>query len=264
MVTVEEIFNFLEKLAPSFLADTWDNVGLLVGNPKKKVKTILFALSISKKVILEAKEKNVDLIITHHPVTLKGEKRFLPDSYVYMLINNKIAHIALHTNLDISDISPSMEIAQSLALKKVEPLATDEPKYGLIGLFEGNFDTLLNTLKKSKALAKDVYRIVKPIDFAKLLKRKKLTVAICSGSGESLIKDAIFKGAQIYISGDIKYHAALEAKDKGLCILDLGHYGTEFYFFKPILEDLKNEYPNIDYLISQVDTSPFETLNLRS
>jgi len=260
MATLEEILNFLEKLSPSFLADTWDNVGLLVGNPKRKIKKILFALSISKGVILEAKKNNIDLIITHHPITLKGEKKFLPDSYVYMLIDYKIAHIALHTNLDLSDISPTMEIAKSLNLRDLEPLASNEPKYGVIGIFEGNFNKFLETLKKSKALAKDVYRIVKPIDFEKLLKRKKLKVAICSGSGESLIEDAIFKGAHIYITGDIKYHAALEAKDKGLCILDLGHFGTEFYFFKPILENLKDKYSDIDYLISQVDTSPFEIL----
>ncbi len=261
-VSLKEIYNYLENLAPSFLADSWDNVGLLVGNPRKKVKNILFALSISKDIIKEAKEKNVDLIITHHPIALKGEKKFLPDSYVYMLIENKLSLIAMHTNLDVSDISPTSNIANSLDLKDIEPLSSEEPKYGVIGKFLGNFEKFLEILKKSPYIAKDIYRIVKPYNFKNLLKRKKLHIAICSGSGESLINEAIFKGAHIYITGDIKYHAALDAKDKGLCILDLGHFGTEFYFYKPILKSLREKYPFLNYYVSEKDSSPFEYLNL--
>ena len=255
MVKLKEIKDFLESLVPLSAQDTWDNSGLQVGWEEAEVKTVGFALTVSRSVIEEAVSKGVDLIITHHPLTISGVKSFVPDVYpslLYLeLVKRGISVYSLHTNLDVSPYGPTRFIADEIGLKG-EPIV-EKPPYGVLGLLREPLTQKELLEKLVSFLPTDVFRTVnyKPTE-------KVEKVAVCSGSGASFI-DLVYRRVQVYITGDVKYHDAMKALDLGLTIFDMGHFGTERLFFVSLKKVLLEAFPSLDYLILN-EKSPFEVV----
>ena len=256
MVKLREIIAFLESTIPLELQDSWDNSGLQVGWDDQEVKRAGFALSVSREVISAAKEESLDLIITHHPLTISGLKVFSPYLYpqnlLLELVKNSISLYALHTNLDVSPFGPTAIISEFLDLRETEPIV-QKPPYGLIGKLpeEVSQEELFQKLKE--LLPADVFRVVnyhssQPVS----------TVAVCSGSGASFI-DAVAGRVDLYITGDVKYHDAMKAKDLGLTVFDMGHFGTERLFYRKLKKLLESTFPQVDFILLP-EKSPFEVV----
>jgi dinuclear metal center YbgI/SA1388 family protein len=255
MVKLKEIKDFLESIVPLESQDSWDNSGLQVGNPEREVKTVGFALSVSKSVVEEAKEKSVDLLILHHPVTISGVKKLVPNSYpsnlFLSLVEAGISVYALHTNLDVSPFGPTALICKELSLEG-EPIVPSPP-YGKVGELSCPV-TQRELLEKLRSfLPDDVFRVVnfRPDEIVN-------RVAVCSGSGASFI-DAVVGRAQVFVTGDLKYHDALKAQDLGLTVFDLGHFATERLFYLPIKKLLSESFPSLNLLVLS-EKSPFEVV----
>lgn len=126
---IRKVIKIMENIAPSHTAESWDNVGLLVGNENKMVENILVALEVTEEVINEAIEKNVDLIIVHHPLIYKPLKKITSNdpisNMVIKLIENNIALYAAHTNLDKSEVGTCAYIAELLELERTSYLTID-------------------------------------------------------------------------------------------------------------------------------------------
>jgi len=256
MVKLSKLTSFLEELVPLNLQDSWDNSGLQVGDEKREIKKVGFALSISKDVIEEAKQKNIDLIITHHPLTISGIKSINNTSYPALLflelIKHNIAVYSLHTNLDVSEFGPTRIIAEHLDLK-VEGTILDKPPYGIIGSLQSSLYQRELFERLNSFLPSDVFRCVNP----KMNERVE-KIAICSGSGASFIELVAGK-ADVYITGDIKYHDALKAVDLGLTVFDMGHFGTERLFFKKLINVLEETFKEVEFIVLE-EKSPFEVI----
>ncbi|MEO2068962.1 MAG: Nif3-like dinuclear metal center hexameric protein [Desulfurobacteriaceae bacterium] len=256
MTRLSDLMSFLEKLIPLDLQDSWDNCGLQVGDQNKEIKKVGFSLSVSKSVIEEARKKEIDLIITHHPLTVSGLKSINNFSYpaflLLELIKHDIAVYSLHTNLDVSELGPTKIIAEYLDIK-VEGAILDKPPYGITGSLKSPFSQkeLFERLKSFLPL--DVFRCINP----KMNERVE-KVAICSGSGASFIELVAGK-VDVYITGDIKYHDALKAIDLGLTVFDMGHFGTERLFFKKLINVLKETFKEVEFIVLE-EKSPYEVI----
>lgn len=256
MVKLRDILAFLENLIQPELQDSWDNSGLQIGWEDQEINHVGFALSVSKDVIAQAKKLKVDLILTHHPLTISGIKSLVnfsyPSSLLLELARSGIAVYALHTNLDVSPLGPTAIIAEKLGVRS-ESTITEKPAYGIIGTLNSPI-TQEELFRKLKSfLPEDVYRGInfKPDN---LVNR----VAICSGSGASFI-DLVASRVDVYITGDVKYHDAIKSVDLGLTVFDMGHFGTERLFFEKLQHLLTEEFKKLKSTILK-EKSPYEVM----
>lgn len=230
IITVEDIQNTLDQFAPPSLAEDWDNVGLQVGTHKAKVRAVLCSLDITEAVLWEAVEYGANLIISHHPLFMKTV-RVLTDDY----LSSKLARLAVqldlnilsyHTNLDSCVGGLNDDLASRLKLTQIKPLLPSKnpkfPKAGLgrIGKIKKiTLEKLIQNISK-KLRIKDLRytgRLMQPIQ----------KVAIVTGSGASLCREAHLAGADALITGDVKYHNALDSTAYGLGLIDIGHFAGE-------------------------------------
>lgn len=241
-VKCSEIINIMEQYAPSFLAESWDNVGLMVGDTNQNITKILVALDINDEVIDEAIQNNCQMIITHHPFIFKGIKNVTTDTHIGKQIINIIKHnicvYSAHTNLDIAQNGTNDTLLNILNLKKVDNLFENEnTKQGLGRVAQlqqpTTFKNLIQTVKSALGLS----HLVVCGNMDTNIKK----IAVCTGSGGEIdfMNQAIKKGCNAYITGDLKYHNAQMAKELGLCVIDASHYETEVIIV-PVICDYIN------------------------
>lgn len=264
----------MENIAPSFLAEKWDNVGLQIGGYDKEIKRIMVCLEVTNEIIDEAISKNVDLIICHHPLIFKPLKAIQIDDVigkmVFRLIQNNIDLYCAHTNLDIAQGGTNDVLAKILNLTDIKPLVSIEQdiiplnnpinRYGL---------GRVGKLKESMTLAAFCKDIKPKLD----LKHVKITgyeekivgkVGLCTGSGAEFIYDAYKAGCDCYITGDVKYHDAQYANELGLSVMDAGHFETENIIGVSLYENLnkfiKERNYDVEVILTTTDINPFQIL----
>ncbi len=256
MVRLREIIAFLESLVPPDQQDAWDNSGLQLGWNSQEVRRVGFALSVSKDVIAAAKRGCIDLIIVHHPLTISGLKVFVPGLYpqnlLLELVKSSISLYAMHTNLDVSPFGPTAIIGEYLGLEGTRPIVQNPP-YGIIGSLADECSQEDLLLKLKRFVQPDVFRAVNYSPSSPVK-----TVGICSGSGASFI-DSVAGKVDVYITGDVKYHDAMKAKDLGLTVFDMGHFGTERLFYRKLKKLLESNFPQVDFIVLP-EISPFEVI----
>lgn len=240
----QTIMEIMEKLAPKKLAENWDNPGLQLGSPEQEISKLLVCLDVSQPVVDKAIEIGADMIISHHPVMLfKGLLSIRTDTYdgemLQKILSHNIAVYSAHTNLDIAQGGCNDILAQLWNLEKVEGLALTDPETGdSLGRI-GYLSKPMPIEAFSKMLC-DTLRChhVRLVKGGKDMVKK---VALCSGAGAEFISKAVFKGADVYVTGDIKYHEAQQAVKQGINLIDAGHFATEFPMVEAVAKYLRQE-----------------------
>ena len=218
------IYQHLDALSPFESQASWDNSGLIMGDFDQEVSQIVVSIDIDEALITEVEEGT--LIITHHPLIFSGIKSMdfatYPSKLLSLMMAKKIANIAMHTNFDLSHLN------RYVVEKVLSERVIEEAPYLLYFEVDTTFDDYVKVLKSSFNLQQT--KAVVAHD------RKIKRVALCTGSGASMIKDV---EADLFLTGDIKYHDAMEAKSLGLSMLDIGHYESERFFGEILATDLK-------------------------
>ncbi|ADL12235.1 Nif3-like dinuclear metal center hexameric protein [Acetohalobium arabaticum] len=347
-LSIQQIIQLMEEIASEELALEWDNVGLQIGSYSQQVDKVLVTLDVIPAIMEEAVEKNVDLIISHHPVIFNSLSQVRFDTEIGDLVQtaakNEISIYTAHTNYDIAQGGLNDQLAAKLGLTDLQvlkttcedelkklvvfipqknleevrkaiisqgagwignyrdctfsvegtgtfkPLAGTDPHIGqkdqLEKVDEVRLETILPASKLEQVLDKletvhpyeevayDLYSVeatgeqlglgrignlktscefnqfvaqakdVLELDRVRVVKPENSEVkrvAVCSGSGADLIRPAVFKGADLLVTGDIKYHDAELAAKMGLGIIDAGHYGTEVIMEECLVESLVTE-----------------------
>jgi dinuclear metal center YbgI/SA1388 family protein len=253
--TVEQIIKIMDHLVPQRLAEEWDNVGLQIGDPRWPVRRIWVALDPSPEVVKSACAEDVDLLITHHPLIFRPLKSIDFDtpggSIIQMASQHQLAIFSAHTNLDIVRDGVNDVLAKRLGLKHLKILqpvktlealqADDSP---LNGEAAAHGIGRVGSLAKPTSLTSLALMVKKKLklNFAKITGNPELKVtrvAICSGSGSSLIQAFFSSDAQAYISGDIRYHDARDAESANRGIIDIGHFASEHLMVEALAHHLK-------------------------
>ena len=245
MNKVNEIYDYINEIAPFDTALSFDNVGLLIGNQNISVSKVLLALDITSSVCDEAKSIGANLIISHHPVIFKPLKNIEFNSIIASLIKNNISAICAHTNLDISKIGVNFQLAKKLKLYDLSSLTFEEDKpIGLVGSLKNEMEAKEFASFVKEKLECSGIRYTRVND-----KIKK--VAVCSGSGGSFIGNAYEKSADAFVTGEIKHSDILKANEFGISIVDTGHYKSENVIIEPLKNMLAEKFPKTQFFASQ-------------
>lgn len=252
--TVADIIRVMDRLAPRHLAEAWDNPGLQVGCIDWSVKKVMVALDPSLEVVGNAIEETTDLLITHHPLLMKPIKSIdmgEPIGRILgMAICNRLSIFSAHTNFDSASDGLNDILASRIGLKNLSVLDADKTA-------EASFLENLNGLGR----VGDLQRPTRLVTLCRHLKQALhlesirmigspesvvSRVALCGGSGSSLLDRFFESGAQVFITGDVRYHDARIAEEKSLALIDIGHFNSEH----PAVISLSNQ---LSELLRQID-----------
>ncbi len=246
---VKDVTEVIEAFAPLSLQEKWDNSGLCVGSPDAEVSSVLLGLDCTEELVDEAVACGADMIVTHHPLIFSGLKRISPEDQVgaavIKAVKAGISIYAAHTSADkvISGVSGAM--AARLGLADVEILDEDGEGTGL-GVV-GNLPQPISS-EEALELVKKAFNL-KALRCSRSLEGNISRIAMCGGSGGSLIAAARRSGAQLYISGDISYHNFFTPED--FMIMDIGHYESEIEIVDILFSLLRKNFPTFAVRITQ-------------
>lgn len=259
-MNVGDFLAALDALAPERLAEEWDNVGLMVGRRDRAVTRVLVALDLRGSVLDEAGATGADLVLVHHPpifpaLSAVSDQR-TAGALVLRAAEQRIAVVAAHTNLDSAEGGLNDIMAAALGMRDTAPLVprADDPSVGLgrVGQVDG---TMLGALAQGAVAALTTRGA--NIGMAGDPSAPVHTVAVCTGSGASLIPDARAAGADAYVTGDLKYHDADAAE--GLALVNLAHGAVEQHCMRlwtPLLAEALAP-SGVDVAFATVDTDPW-------
>lgn len=246
---LEKIIDFMDTLAPREGAMEYDNVGLLVGRGEKEVTRVLTALDVTIDVVREAKEKGCEAIVCHHPILFSGTKKITDETkegeMLLLAMENNIAIFACHTNLDFAQGGLNDYFLEKIGYKAFDTIVENEGR-----VFETGGITIKELCEKiKKAFAVPHLRVAGDIE------HESTVGALCTGSGKSLVKEAVEK-ADCYITGDMGHHDILTLLDEGCAYIEISHYDSE----KIAMELLKNKldafFPELEVFTSNENKNP--------
>ena len=256
MVTVADILNYIETLAPRYMKEDWDIVGLNCGHADRPVSRILVALDPFPHVCREAKEWGANLLVTHHALIWKPG--FVTDEStwgqsVLFLIENGIAHINAHTNLDLAPGGVNDVLAATLGLENIElthPEGTDDQgrPYGLLRagtVAEQPLEAFLATVKQNLKCEGLRY-----VDGGKPVRK----VAVGGGSCADGMQEAVDAGCDTFVTADVKYNQFRTSYELGLNLIDAGHFHTENPTMPVLAAKLQAAFPEIEVKFSEKHT----------
>ena len=246
---VKDIIKAIEEFAPLSIQEKWDNSGLCIGSESDEVSSVLIGLDCTPELVDEAVACGADMIVTHHPLIFSGIKSISADNRtgeaVIKAVRAGIAVYSAHTSADKVIAGVSGAMAARLGLRNVEILDPDGDGTGL-----GVVGELPVPMP-----AEDIAALVKDRFSLKVLKSSRPVsgevkrVAMCVGSGSSLLGKAMESGAQLYISGDISYHHFFT--EEGFMIMDIGHYESEIDIVEILFSILRKNFPTFAVRITE-------------
>lgn len=266
MAQVKDIYQFIDKLAPFSIQESFDNAGFLVGRSTQEVSRVLVALDITVPVIQEAEQMGAELIVAHHPVIFHPLTRVTntdpTQERVLLLAENGIAAICAHTNLDAAADGVNDLLARALELDKIDQLAqagVDEQgrPYGIGRTGTRN----AHTPADPPAFAAYVKgRLNAPCVRYHDAGRPVERVAVGGGSCGSMLADVVAAGCDTFVTADVKHDVFLDAAQLGINLLDAGHFSTENVVVEPLAQALRSAFPTLDIRCSAVHKEVYSAL----
>lgn len=259
-IKVRDLMKAMESMAPSFLKESYDNVGLMVGDKDREVKKVLLALDCTKEVIEEAKACSAQLIITHHPLLFRKPSRIVKDDLqgwkIMELIENKISLYSSHTNLDSVKGGINEELVRILGftnskiIDKSDIKGYEDSGIGrIVSLDEEiTLESLVDNIKEKLDI--DNLRVAKAKDTVK-------KIAIINGSGQDYFYSALKMGVDCIITGDTSYHFVSDYLEEGITIIDAGHFSTEWLTFLGVMKNIEEKFSEVEFVHSNKSKDPY-------
>ncbi|WP_425618721.1 Nif3-like dinuclear metal center hexameric protein [Anatilimnocola sp. NA78] len=265
MTNITDISTFFATHTPLHLAEDWDNVGLLAGDPQQPVSRIMTCLTITAASAEEAIRERAELIVTHHPLPFKPLKRLTteqtPGRLLWSLARAGVAIYSPHTAFDSAAMGINQQLANGLGLTQIQPLVLT--KNDLAGLGSGR----VGTFAAPQALRQVATKLAKflKIDGLQLVGDPTATitkVAVACGSAGSFLPAAATAGCQLLVTGETTFHTCLEAESLGMSLLLPGHFASERFACEQLAEVLAKEFPGLHVWASQTEKDPVKWMSL--
>ena len=251
MVNVKVISDYINKIAPYNTQCSWDNCGLLVGDEKSAVNKIGLCLDLTDETLQEALNEKVDLIITHHPLIFAPQKNFVAGDKAFTLAKEGINLISAHTCYDCADGGVNDVLCEILGIKESKGIESDECEIPMarIGVVQEQ-----SSFEFASFVAERLGTVCRVVDCKNTVKK----VAVCGGAGMDFLFDALREGADAYVTGEMKHHEMLLAKEKGITVIDAGHFRTENPSMTVLKNKLQEEFNDLEIvLLRQSDPVEF-------
>lgn len=257
---LKEIIEQLEQFCPPSLAESWDNPGLQCGRTDEDVSTVYLALDATSDVIEDAIRRKADLIVTHHPLLFHAISHVTDTDFtgkrIVRMLQADIGCYAMHTNFDVLGMADAAADALKLTNRDVlEVTYEDSISHEGIGRI-GELPEHM-TLQECASYVADVFSIPHVRVYGDP-EQAIVTAAVLPGSGSGDIDLAVQKGADVMITGDISHHNGIDAVEKGISIIDAGHYGVEKLFIPYMKDYFHREMPELVIVCAPVKEPFFE------
>jgi dinuclear metal center YbgI/SA1388 family protein len=242
-MTVQEIYQYINELAPFDTQEKWDNSGLLVGNGEQEVFRVMVTLDISSRAVCHAEKMGCNLIISHHPVIFSPLHTLPQNHPVYRMAAAGIAAICSHTSLDIADGGVNDILIQRLGEYipfTQEKLSSESSGFCRILHLRNPLSAGRIAEKAGKALE---CRVVRYFDAMKDVEK----LGICSGSGASLLEELQGK-CDCLLTGDVKHDRWIVAENMGISLIDCGHYHTEVLMVNALTARIRMQFPQLEVI----------------
>ena len=240
----------MRRIAPPELAEDWDNVGLLIGDPDDPVDTIRTCLTITSDVVDQVVELPSCVVIAHHPLPFRPVGRLTPDDYaggmVRRLIRGGVSVYSAHTAYDSASGGINDQWCWRLGMGASEPLEVlgDEPVEGSKAVGRGRKGQLREAIEASELARRCSIRRAARVTGDP--NRPVQSVAVACGSGGGLLPLVIQAGCDALVTGEMSYHQCLEARAAGVSVVLTGHFGSERFAMEELAERLSHEFPDLN------------------
>ena len=264
--TLAEVIQVLHELWPVAGAEDWDAPGLVTGRLDQPVRSIRFAVDAVAATIAEAVGANIDVLITHHPLLMRGVTSVAEDRYkgalVADLIRNDVALLAAHTNADVVPTGTSAVMARLLGVTNAVALTqSSSPDSGLGRV--GDLDTQLTLGAFARRVADVLPATAQGVrvsgDYAQPVSR----VALCAGAGDSLLAHPLVTSADVYVTSDLRHHSAQESREQsvregGPALVDVSHWAADWLWLEHAAHEVRALLPGVDVTVSDIRTDPWD------
>jgi len=221
---LKDLVEILDEISPFELQEAWDNSGLIIGDENQEINSVVLSLDIDESLIDSVPKNSV--LLTHHPLIFSGMKQLnfneYPANFVQKMIKKNISHIAMHTNFDKTHLN------RYVGEKVLGFEIVDEESFILKMRCDMSFENLMLHVKSRLGL--ENLKVVKGKEYIE-------TIALTTGSGASLLS---LVDADCFLTGDIKYHDAMQASSLNLSLIEIGHFESERFFGEVLAKSLKN------------------------
>ena len=251
-MTVKDVYNFIDTVAPFGTKAEWDNPGILVGDENAVVTKAVVSLDITAEEIAQAEKAGAQLIISHHPVIFRAQKSFLAGNVCYEAARKGIAAVCAHTNLDKAAGGVNDALCDALGMKYEKLPECCAEGFLNVGTIDGVTKAAELAAYISEKLGASVRYADAGIPVGK--------IGVCSGAGADEAVTAASCGCTAFITGDASYHDFLDAVQAGISLFAAGHYETEIIIVKRLVEKLSAEFPDVEFIPSE-RRSPVITVN---
>jgi dinuclear metal center YbgI/SA1388 family protein len=270
MYPVHQLLSEMNRWAPFTTKMDYDNVGLLVGDPEASFSSVLVALDLTEDVVDEAIEKQLNVILTHHPLIFRSLKQIHTNNeqgrILQKLLKHDIQHIASHTNLDKAQEGVSFALAEQLGLSNLSILAPEEDLSQQVGqaVGLGVLGELPNPTSTTDFLERVSTRLgTAAIRYAGSRTKPLRRIAVCGGTAVSLLPAALKQQADAYVTADIKYHEYF-VEQKDFLLVDAGHFETEQIIIQRMIDKLMPAFPQAQWISTAIHTNPMKVYVAKS
>lgn len=258
MNTVGSLVQFMKHLAPLSLAEDWDNTGLLVGDVATKVNRVMTCLTVTETVVKEAVDQNIDMIVSHHPLMFRATKKITTDSsegrMLLGLIKNDISVYSPHTAFDSCALGINQRLAEHLGLQEIQSLrpsiVAGLPGSGRWGKLTGDLKLSAFLRQVKQAVAADYIEVCGNLDAV------VSGVAVACGSAGEFLTDAIRHGCDTFITGEARFHSALEAQSSHVNLIVVGHYESERPAVEWLAKKIATDLTDLEVKVSECEENP--------
>jgi dinuclear metal center YbgI/SA1388 family protein len=266
--TLADILAVTEDLWPISGAEDWDAVGLVSGDPTSRVESVHLAVDAVLDTVDEAITAGAGLLLTHHPLLLRGVTTIAEDRYkgavLARLIRGSCALIAAHTNADVVETGTSATLATLLGLTDVRPLVTGETAERGIGRV-GTLPAPTTLGRLARQLADILPPTAGGIRAAGDYDAAVSTVALCAGAGDAFLSLSDVLAADVYVTSDLRHHPASEFRESaklgaGPALIDVSHWASEWLWLDTAAEQLRAALPGVTVTVSELRTDPWDFL----
>ena len=265
--SLTDVLELVGELWPVDGAEEWDAPGLVTGDPASRVERILLAVDAVAATVDEAIETEADLLLTHHPLLLRGVTSVAEDRYkgalIARLIRADCSLVAAHTNADVVEDGTSGVLASRLGLLDTMPIVP-----GLVeGTGLGRIGRLAEPItlgRLARALGDILPATATGVRVSGNYDREVSSVALCGGAGDSLLSDPAVRAADVYITADLRHHPASEAREqatltgRGPALIDVSHWASEWMWLDVAAAQLRSALPDVEIAVSELRTDPWD------
>ncbi len=250
-MTVKDLYNFINTIAPFETKAAWDNPGILVGDEAAEVTRAVVALDVTAEELAQAKRIGAQAVIAHHPVIFHPQKAFLAGGVCFEAARLGIAAICAHTNLDkaAGGVNDALCDALGMTYEKLPEEYAD----GFLNV--GTIDGVDTAAELAAHIAERLHAAVRYTDAGTPIER----IGVCSGAGADEFAEAKRAGCTAMVTGDASYHDFLDAQAAGVSLFAAGHYETEIVVVDALIRKLSAAFPSVGFFPSERE-NPVKTV----